>query len=345
MRDLTAQQTRQWIDCEQLYATYRDTTRELATRFAGAMSWKKVRDRTYLYRKTGDTWKSLGPEDDRTREAHHAFHQGRDALRARRDLLDQRLREMAPVNRAMRLGRVPALSARIIRRLDRAQLLGSGLKIVGTHALYAYEAMGAVQFGEEAMTTMDIDILYDARGSLKMVGTMQADGLIGLLQGLDRSFRATAPGSFRAVNDAGYMVDLITPAPRAPAAPRSQARIGERDDDLAAVEIAGLAWLENVPAIERIAIDERGFPLLLVVPDPRAFLCHKLWVAGRDDRDGRKQRRDRHQAHTLAGMLATRLPAMRFDDPALTAVPAAVLAPGAELVASFADGSGEGWDG
>ena len=344
MLDLTAQQTRQWIDCEQLYVTYRDTIRELATRFAGAMSWKNVKDRTYLYRKTGDTWKSLGSADDRTREAHAAFHQGRNALRTRRDMLDQRLREMAPVNRAMRLGRVPVLSARIIRRLDRERLLGGGLKIVGTHALYAYEAMGAVQFGEEAMTTMDIDILYDARVSLKMVGTMQADGLVGLLQGLDKSFRASAPGSFRAVNDAGYMVDLITPATRLATVPRPQARIGERDDDLTAVEIAGLAWLENVPVAERIAIDEQGFPLMLVVPDPRAFLCHKLWVAGRDDRDVMKQRRDRHQAHTLAEMLATRLPGMRFDDPALTAVPAAVLAPGAELVASFAGGSGAGWD-
>ena len=344
MMNLSAQQTRQLIDCEQLYTTYRDTTRELATRYAGSMTWKTVKERTYLYRKTDGVWKSLGGEDDRTREAHAAFHAGRAALRERRDRLDRRLREMAPVNRALRLGRVPVTSARIIRRLDRDGMLGRGLKIVGTHALYAYEMMGGVQLGAEAMTTMDIDILYDARRSLKIVGDVRADGLIGLLQGLDGSFRATGPGSFRAVNDTGYMVDLITPTTRFPADARAPARIGDPADDLVAVEIAGLAWLENVPVVERIVIDERGFPLWMAVPDPRAFLCHKLWIAGRDDRDVVKQRRDRHQAHTLAEMLATRLPAMRIDDPALAAVPKALRGPGAALLASFAGGDAAGWD-
>ncbi len=344
MLDLSAQQTRQLIDCEQLYATYRDTIRELATRYTGSMTWKTVKGRTYLYRKTDGVWKSLGGEDDRTREAHAAFHAGRATLRERRDRLDQRLREMAPVNRALRLGRVPVTSARIIRRLDREGMLGRGLKIVGTHALYAYEMMGGVQLGEEAMTTMDIDILYDTRRSLKVVGDVRADGLVGLLQGLDGSFRATAPGSFRAVNDTGYMVDLITPTTRFPADARPPAQTGDPADDLVAVEIAGLAWLENVPVVERIVIDERGFPLWMAVPDPRAFLCHKLWVAGRDDRDVVKQRRDRHQAHTLAKMLATRLPAMRIDDPVLSAVPKALRRPGANLLASFSGGDAAGWD-
>ncbi len=82
----------------------------------------------------------------------------------------------------------------------------------------------------------------------------------------------------------------------------------------------------------------------MAVPDPRAFLCHKLWIAGRDDRDAVKRRRDRHQARTLAEMLATRLPAMRIDDPALAAVPKALREPGAALLASFAGGDAAGWD-
>ncbi len=350
MQDLTAQQSRQLIDCEQLYIAYRDADRELASRFAGAMSWKTVKGRTYLYRKSASVWKSLGPQDDRTRAIHAQFHAGRDAARLRRRTLEERIRAMAPVNRAMRLGRVPAISARIIRRIERAHLLGAGLRIVGTHALYAYENLGGVHFGQEAMTTMDIDLLYDARISLKLVSTeLKADGLIGLLQAQDRSFRPTASGSFRAVNDQGFMVDLIAPSTRSPAMRQWKSRLGERADDLAAAEIDGLAWLENVPALDRIVIDERGYPLTMVVPDPRAFMCHKAWMAGRDDRDPLKRRRDHHQARTLAAMLATRIPSLRLDDPVLQAVPVAVLALGRAEMEWFGASAGaveqEDWDG
>ncbi|WP_179654381.1 MULTISPECIES: GSU2403 family nucleotidyltransferase fold protein [unclassified Mesorhizobium] len=57
-----------------------------------------------------------------------------------------------------------------------------------------------------------------------------------------------------------------------PAWKKSRVTIGEGDDELVGAEIPGLAWLENGPAFEAIAIDERGGPLRLVVPDPRVFL-------------------------------------------------------------------------
>lgn len=350
MRDLSAQQTRQLIDCEQLYASYRDAQTALVERLAGSMSWKTVKGRAYLYRKSGDTWKSLGVQDDRTREIHARFHTQRDAFRIRRQSLDDRIREMAPVNRAMRLGRVPAMSARLIRKFERAAVLGHGLRIVGTHALYAYERLGGVQFGAEAIATMDIDPLFDARARIKLLSsTLENDGLIGLLQSVDKSFRATQTDSFRAVNDAGFMVDLITPARRFAAMRKGKARIGGRLDDLAAVGIEGLVWLENVPATEQVVISERGYPLTMVVPDVRAFMCHKAWVAARDDRDPLKKRRDWHQAQTLAEMLVTRLPSNRLEDPALQAVPSDVLDLGRQLIegvgANRPAASAEDWDG
>jgi hypothetical protein len=332
MRDLTAQQTRQLIDVEQLYASYRNVRRELDGRFSGSIAWKTVKGRDYLYRKRLSEWKSLGPRDTRTEEIFDAFKTGREQLRERRRTLDKRLREMAPVNKAMRLGRVPLISARLLRKIERLGLLGHGLKVAGTHALYAYELMGGVHFGEEAITTLDIDLLYDERGSLKLVSAeLQESGLMGILRSQDASFRPTEANSFRAANDEGFMVDLITPSVRAPATRDFQARIGSAVDDLAAAEIDGLAWLENVPPVTRIVIDEGGYPLTLVAPDPRAFACHKAWLARRDDREPMKRRRDLLQARSVAKMLVTRLPAMRFDDAALKAVPAELLRLGQEL--------------
>lgn len=348
MQDLTAQQSRQLIDSEQLYVAYRDTRRELSTRFSGSLSWKNVKGHVYLYRKNAGTWKSLGVQNDKTQIIYDNFHARRDALRNRRHTLDERIREMAPVNRAMRIGRVPKTSARIIRKLENSGLLGNGFKIVGTHALYAYESLGGVHLGHDAMTTMDVDLLYDSRVSLKIVsGDLKADGLIGILQSQDASFHPTEVGSFRAVNDEGFMVDIITPSTRLPATRMLKAKIGQRDDDLSAVEIDGLTWLENSPTIRRIVIDERGYPLTIVAPDPRVFMCHKLWLAQRDDRDPLKKRRDARQAHTLAEMLATRIPSMRLDDDMLKAVPLDVLKLGQKVMTSiYLDNqpSAETWD-
>ncbi len=337
MMILTGAQTRQLIDCEQVYAVYRAADREYRQRFTGAMSWKKVRGREYLYRKKDGAWVSLGPRSPETEQSYDRFHSGRAALKARRQSLGAAINEMAPVNRAMRLGRVPWTSARILRRLDRRGLLGRRLRVAGTHALYAYERMGGVQFASEALATIDIDLLFDARSAVSLWSPEAPGALVDVLRSVDRSFAPTEAGSFRAVNDVGFMVDLITPLPGHPAV-RAKSQAARAAGDLNPVEIEGLTWLESSPSVEQIVIDERGCPLTIVAPDPRAFALHKAWLSRRDDRDPVKRRRDRLQARAVAAMLVSHLPHLRFDDPALKAVPAALRELGAELVAQACEG-------
>jgi len=337
MRDLSGAQIRQLIDTEHVYVAFREAQRDYRQRFAGSMAWKTVTGRRYLYRKTGNAWKSLGPKSEQTEEIHERFHSRRDAAKARRASLDTQINALAPVNRAMRLGRVPWMAARILRRIERDGLLGQGFRVAGTHALYAYERMGGVHFASDAVATTDIDLLYDARGSLDLVASGLGEiGLIGALRALDASFAPTAPGSFRAVNDTGFMVDLITPATRNPATRQFRRSIGNPNHDLTAVEIAGLTWLESSPAIEQIVIDERGYPLTIVAPDPRAFVAHKMWLSQRDDRDPAKKRRDAAQAHEVAAMLVTYLPGLKFDDQALDALPIDVRKLGIALASAIA---------
>ncbi|HWU96015.1 MAG TPA: nucleotidyltransferase domain-containing protein [Sphingomonas sp.] len=328
---LDGSQIRQLVDVEHVYRAYRDALRDREARFRGSLSWKTVRGHDYLYQKRSGLAKSLGPRSPETERIFDQFRTGRAESRKRVETLDKRLREMAPVNRAMRLGRVPVMSARVIRRLDGLGLIGQGLRVAGTHALYAYESLAAVHFDNQHVATQDIDLLYDARSTIRLVGQGEA-GLIGQLQSLDRTFRLTEPGSFRAVNDDGFMVDLITPLPRNPGmAPASRGLGGA--EDVRAVEIAGLRWLENSRPVDRIVLDERGYPLRIVAPDPRAFAVHKSWVAGRDDRDPGKRRRDLAQARAVASILAHQLPELRFDDPALQYLPADLRKTGEALTA------------
>lgn len=330
MRELDGHQRRELIDCEQRFLLWREVARRNVARFAGSMSWKTVSGRRYLYRKTDGVWRSLGPASAETEHIYDRFHEGRQSGKDRLASLDQAIRKQAPILRAMELGRVPELTARILRHLDKLGVLGKGMSVVGTNALYAYERMAGIHFGRDLAATQDIDLLYDARGGLNLVSSGLAEtGLVGSLHRVDTSFELTAPNSFRAANRDGFMVDLITPSTRTPATRTFRQRLGSDSDDLMAAEIDGLTWLESCPRVETVAIDERGFPLMLVAPDPRAFVCHKLWVAARDDRDPVKRRRDRAQADAVCLMLLKYRPDMRFDDPSLHALPNDVRAEGA----------------
>ncbi|HEY0130884.1 MAG TPA: GSU2403 family nucleotidyltransferase fold protein, partial [Allosphingosinicella sp.] len=243
--ELSGEQIRQLINTEQTYDAFVRAKAE-RERYRGAMTWKQVRGREYLYRKRAGVWKSLGPRGADTELAYESFHSGRSAARERLASLDQVIRAQAPVNRAMRLGRVPWPAARLLRRLENKRVLGHGISIVGTNALFAYERMAGAHFAGSEVTTTDIDLLFDARDRLRLLApNLQDGGLLGILRHVDDTFEMLAPGSFRAVNSAGYIVDMVKPMPRAPAGTRERTRLGDDPDDMTAAEIEGLVWLQN----------------------------------------------------------------------------------------------------
>jgi hypothetical protein len=322
---LKSEQIRQTIDTEQVFSEWRLTTAALDHRFKGAMSWKTVAGRDYLYRKTGQAWKALGARSPQTETVHTQFHEGREETKRRLASLSQRLDELASINRAMQIGRMPILTARLLRALDKAALIGTALDVVGTNALFVYERLGGVRFESGLLATEDIDLLFDSRTSLKLVAADgRPGGLLKILQATDRSFQPVGKSSFRATNKDGFLVDLIMPLVGDPMRPAARNTIGEESDDLAAVEIEGLEWLTNSPKVEAVIIDERGYPVRCVSPDPRSFALHKHWLSKRPDRDALKRVRDREQAVSVGELIATSLPHLRFDDPVLGAIPKAL---------------------
>lgn len=334
-RELDGEQSRRLIDAEQRYEALLGLESRLYSSFRGSMSWKTVAGRDYLYRKVDGQWKSLGPRDEERERLFAKYHGSRSELRNRIAMLRSEVDRAARVDRAMGLGRVPKAVAAILRRLDRKRLLGKAVSVVGTNALYAYERLAGGHFPGSMLATFDVDLLFDSRGRLGLVARDVLDGgLAGLLKSVDASFSLDREGSFRAINGAGLMVDLIEPLPANPSSTRSKRRIGNTDDDLIAAEIEGLQWLQNVRHLQVILLDEAGLPLRMSVPDPRAFALHKLWVSKRPDRDRLKARRDEAQARAVAGIIADYLPAFNLeDDLMLTAVPEALRAFAGSLLA------------
>ena len=142
-----------------------------------------------------------------------------------------------------------------------------------------------------------------------------------MLRRIDPSFEPRREGDFRAVNRDGFMVDLITPAPRDIMRVRPPKRLGNAPADMTAMEVEKLQWLVEAPRFEAMAIAENGLPVHMVVADPRFFAAHKLWLAERPDRERVKRDRDRQQALAVAALLAGPLATADHGDAALTQLP------------------------
>jgi hypothetical protein len=329
---LSGEQRRQLIDTQQVYQAWRVAHDDSLRRFAGSMRWGKRNGTEYLLRKIGKAETSLGPRGAETEAVHDTFMRGRADNKDRLAGLSAKLDALAPVNVAMGLGRVPAIAARIVRECDDRGLLGEQLVIVGTNAIFAYEVAAGVHVDSGLIATGDVDLLYDARRHMSLaVSGMSANGLIGVLQKVDESFAPTNPRSFRAVNRNGYLVDLIRPEAKDPIRDQLSAAFTDLPDDLEGAPIFGLGWLINSPKLRAVAVDEKGYPVRLVVIDPRAFALHKAWVANRQDREPLKSARDLEQAQAVAA-IATRYLKKSFDSPDLTALPQELRAVAAGLV-------------
>ena len=311
VKSLSNQQRLHLVNSEQLYDNYRVALRHAAAHRYG-MRWKTVRGVEYLFRDRDarGNGRSLGPRGAETEATLAAFLLGREAANERLANIRAALDEQARLNKALRLSRVPRVIARILRELDAAGL-NKSFTVLGTQALFGYEAAGGVQFLVELLASGDIDLLYDNRQKITLVSSkLDGLGLLGLLKRADRSFECIRKRGFRAANAGQFMVDLIMP----PRGMHESDPVSFAAEDLLAAEVPGLQWLLNAPKIDTVAIDEGGWPTPLRVPDPRAFALHKAWLASRPDRDPVKKPRDLAQAQAVAALVREQMPHLPFSE-------------------------------
>jgi hypothetical protein len=295
--ELTNEQRRQLIDAQQVFASWGPAAHELST--MGTVTTLTSKGQQYVYENHGTVRKSLGratPELLRKKE-HHAVR--RKALQTRVKALWKRIDNMAPVNRALRLGTMRRIAARILRELDREGLLGSHVIVAGTNALHAYEVAAGVTISQHHVATTDADLVWDTTQSLLLAATgIRREGLMGILRRVDRSF--VADYGFNATNNDGFVVDLLCPE-------TDGFVTMNRKSDLEATPMAGIDWLLAAPRFEQFIVADDGYPLRLVVPEPRTYALHKLWVSRRSDRSAVKRPRDVGHAALVAELSQTYL--------------------------------------
>lgn len=311
MKPFTNQQRLHQVNSEQLFENYR-SAQSHGIAYQYGMRWKTVRGKEYLF-KDGDrrgNGKSLGARSVETEQVLASFKAGRKTAQERMQLLTEKLKEQARLNKALRLNRVPTVIARVLRELDAAGLQDD-FTVIGTQALYAYEAVAGAHFVLELLASGDVDLLYDARKKLTVVSEkLDGRGLLGLLKKADRTFECVREDGYRAANAGQFMVDLVI----APRGMQAQNPVTFAKDDLVATEVPGLRWLLKSPKIDAVAIDEEGWPVFMHAPDPRAFALHKAWLSTQVSRKPLKKPRDLDQARAVAKLTQDYLPHLPFED-------------------------------
>lgn len=313
--ELSANQLRISMDLRQTYEALRGAQHS-AVRYAGGLSWKTVKGRDYLVKvidRRGGT-KSLGPRSSTTEAIQADFVAGKARIKDRVAALDQTVQQFAGMAKAVFLNRVPSVVTAVLRKLDEFGLLGRNLMVIGTNALYGYESVAGVMFDVGLLATTDVDLLWDARASLKLAlldDEVAEAGVLAILRKIDHSFEPAQDGGFRAVNREGFYVDLVKQSPNPPWKHAEPAQLAT--GDLTPAWLPNIKWLLSSEKFHSIVIGLDGRPAPMVSPDPRAFAVYKQWLSEQADREPDKRQRDHAQALAVIELVRAKFQHLPLD--------------------------------
>lgn len=311
MQELSPSVTRQSIDAIAVFEALEEATAE-AAQVRGGMYWHagpaSAPERKYLVRTTpAGAETSLGPRTPETQAIYDKFTQRKQASAERLAGLKAALDQHQRMNRALRVGRVDPLVVALLNRLASTQL-SEHFRVVGTHALYAYEAAAGVRLDANALATRDIDLLWDTRKRI-VFSTQLARvdrSMLGVLQKVDPTFRMRQSQKYTAVNKDGFEVDIIR---------REQVdddphpiKLSDADEDFWVAQAQRANVLLDAPGFTAVIFATNGTMARMNTVHPATFVSFKRWLAGQAGRDPLKRRRDVLQADAVQVLLEQYLP-------------------------------------
>jgi len=272
-----------------------------AKRFAATMEWQESEGLEQLFKVAVDGARHcLGPRDEE-RERIHQRHSNEQLaanahLQASRD--EVLIRER--INRTTEANRVPSIVIDILNALDE-QGLSDYYRVIGTHALYAYEAASGVAFDPESTSTRDVDLLWDVQKRMRLVRELQAAGLsmVELLQRVDATFERDEENLEAAMNADGFAVEFLRRQD-----PGSESYpISDKEGDVYPVQAERAQLFLNSPPFHQVIIGVDGRMAIMRTIDPTIFVEFKLWMCEKEDRPLLKRKRDRRQAQAVKQLL------------------------------------------
>ena len=311
MLEISATIARQTIDAVSTFEALEEAQEE-AAHVRGGMYWHggpaAAPDAKYLVRTTpAGAETSLGARTPETEAIYERFtHRKRDSAE-RVSGLKAALEQHQRRNRALRVGHVDSQVVALLGRLASTPL-SPHFRVVGTHALYAYEATAGVRLDSDALATRDMDLLWDTRKRI-LFSTQLAkvdSSMLGVLKKVDSTFRIHKSQKYTAVNKDGFEVDIIR-RERADDHPHP-IKLSDEDDDFWVAQARRANVLLDSPAFSAVIVATNGTMARMNTVHPATFVAFKRWMANQADRDALKRRRDVLQADTVQTLLDNFLP-------------------------------------
>ena len=311
MLEISATIARQYIDAVSTFEALEEA-QEQAAHVRGGMYWHggpaSSPDAKYLVRTTpAGAETSLGPRTTENEAIYERFTLRKRESAERVSGLKAALEQHQRLNRALRVGRVDPLVVALLGRLASTQL-SPHFRVVGTHALYAYEATAGVRLDSDALATRDMDLLWDTRKRI-LFSTQLAkvdSSMLGVLKKVDSSFRMRQSQKYTAVNKDGFEVDIIR-RERAGDDPHP-IKLSDEDEDFWVVQARRANVLLDSPAFSAVIVATNGTMARMNTVHPATFVAFKRWMASQPDREALKRRRDVLQADAVQTLLDRYLP-------------------------------------
>ena len=271
-------------------------------RFSSTMEWRDHEGELHLFRCHGDgRVQRIGPRSEKLLQVQADYETRRAAAEVEIQCSAVELQRCQNLNLSTLANRVPSIVVGVLRALDDMGL-ADYYRVIGTHALYAYEIAAGVTFDPATTSTNAVDLLWNVNQRMTIAGKMQEAGLsmVELLQSVDPTFERVEDQLESAVNSGGFFVDFLRQA-EVQSEPYS---ISEAEGDIYPVPANRAQRFLNSPPLDQVIIGLDGSMARMRTVDPCVFVEFKRWMAEQPSRDFLKQGRDRRQADAVQQLLA-----------------------------------------
>lgn len=266
----------------------------------GRLRWKTIRDTDYLYQMApgSDTGISLGPRSAETEAQYEDARRLETIARTGKN----ELLVLGRIYRATRLPMIPVFAADVLRVLDRKDLLGSPLQVVGTNVLPAYELEASASVTQDLHATDDFDLSWLGDP------VVPPPRLLDILREADPSWTVSMERTFQVLNRELQLIDVLVAPSKHAEYPTARQSMWQ------AIEVPGQEDLLGGVPVERVVTDTRGQPARIVAPDPRRFVLHKWLVSQEPTRKPNKRAKDRAQAEQVFELVEQKLSHYPWDE-------------------------------
>ena len=266
-------QRKTYINSEMQYKSYLERVLRFNKSFRFRMGWNKANGKEYLFKECLDTKKrvSLGRKSEETVAIYNAFKQKKKELKASLKQSKELLLKNEKINKFTKIGRVPNILVKFFRRINELGL-DDKIIIIGTNALYVYEAYCGVFIEEEHLATFDIDVFNkrDKKISFALKEKLPQKTLKSILLDVDKS-----TDSFSGVIN---------------------------------LEIAGTKWLESSKLHKQMLIGQNGQCAFVTTIAPLEYAVYKKWLGEHERKDLMKKQRDIKQSQLVTQLIQKYVP-------------------------------------